>query len=49
MASKSKPIASKNTKKQTTLSYNTHLTTTQKIVAIGSSTGGTEAIKKNTN
>ncbi len=46
MASKSKPIANTNTKKQTTLSYNTHLTTTQKIVAIGSSTGGTEAIKK---
>lgn len=45
-ASKSKPTAIKNTKANNTLTYTTHQTTTQKIVAIGSSTGGTEAIKE---
>jgi len=46
VAAKSKPIAIKNTRKQDTLTYSTSQTTTQKIVAIGSSTGGTEAIKE---
>ena len=45
-ASKSKPIAIQNSKTNNTLTYNTQQTTTQKIVAIGSSTGGTEAIKE---
>jgi len=46
MASKSKPLIIKNKTTQDTLTYNTIQTTTQKIVAIGSSTGGTEAIKE---
>ena len=46
VASKSKPIAMINKKNHDTLSYNTSQTTTQKIIAIGSSTGGTEAIKE---
>jgi two-component system chemotaxis response regulator CheB len=46
VASKSKPLAMTNKKKQDTLTYHAVQTTTQKIVAIGSSTGGTEAIKE---
>ena len=45
-ASKSKPIARTITKNTSTLTYTTSQITTQKIVAIGSSTGGTEAIKE---
>lgn len=46
MASTSKPKSPKQVVKQATLSYKTSQVTTQKIVAIGSSTGGTEALKE---
>lgn len=46
IAAISKPRTPKLLTKQNTLSYNRSQITTQKIVAIGSSTGGTEALKE---
>lgn len=46
MAAISKPKSPKIIKKQTTLAYQNSQVTTQKLIAIGSSTGGTEALKE---
>jgi two-component system chemotaxis response regulator CheB len=46
MAATSKPKSPKSIIRQSTLSYKTSQVTTQKLVAIGSSTGGTEALKE---
>lgn len=46
IASKSKPISTLNSKKHATLTYDNSQTKVQKLIAIGSSTGGTKAIKQ---